>query len=727
MKKLLIVVLILVVAGVSVAEDRFALIIGNGAYQHFAPLQNPENDAADLSAELESLGFRVETLINATEREMFNAVREMGDRLAGGQSVGLFYYAGHGIEVGGTNYLIPVDADIRAEDEVRFASISIDLVLSKMESARNGTNLIILDACRDNPLPASSRSSATRGLATVDAPTGSMVIYATAPGDVALDGQGRNGVFTEALLEHMATPGLDVELMIRRVREDVISNSGGRQTPWHNSSLTTGFSFVPGGSGRPSGGLQPVVVQPTGPSGPVITTVTGEIAVSVETGGDLYLNGQRIGALTAGQSVVISQVETGRQDLEMRYNNGETEQLQVTVRQDRTEAAAFSFSTTPVITAQPTPAPSGGDAIGDTPAAARAVSVGQTITGQAIDFNGDRDYYRITPQGGAFTRGNASIRAYTTGGTDTYIEVFGPGDPNRQLTYNDDSEGLNAGVEFPAQAGQTYWILVRAFGSNTGSYTMFFEADEIAVDRFEPNNSSSQAAQIASHDSSYEVNLGTGGDEDWYTLVIPSGSGRSGAQQTLNVETESELDTRISVFDQNMREIMSDDDGGDRFNARVMIPMTNRSQTVFVQVRGYSSSTTGEYTLRISRDQVAVDQYEPDNSMQQAGEAPFNMPPQARTLSTPSDEDWVRVDLPAGRYPRGATVILETMGSTDTYLEFYDQYGNEIETSDDDGEGLNGRIQMRVQPGTYYLKVRAFGSGGNNLEYTLTASLMGSK
>jgi len=727
MKKLLIVVLILVVAGVSVAEDRFALIIGNGAYQHFAPLQNPENDAADLSAELESLGFRVETLINATEREMFNAVREMGDRLAGGQSVGLFYYAGHGIEVGGTNYLIPVDADIRAEDEVRFASISIDLVLSKMESARNGTNLIILDACRDNPLPASSRSSATRGLATVDAPTGSMVIYATAPGDVALDGQGRNGVFTEALLEHMATPGLDVELMIRRVREDVISNSGGRQTPWHNSSLTTGFSFVPGGSGRPSGGLQPVVVQPTGPSGPVITPVTGEIAVSVETGGDLYLNGQRIGALTAGQSVVISQVETGRQDLEMRYNNGETEQLQVTVRQDRTEAAAFSFSTTPVITAQPTPAPSGGDAIGDTPAAARAVSVGQTITGQAIDFNGDRDYYRITPQGGAFTRGNASIRAYTTGGTDTYIEVFGPGDPNRQLTYNDDSEGLNAGVEFPAQAGQTYWILVRAFGSNTGSYTMFFEADEIAVDRFEPNNSSSQAAQIASHDSSYEVNLGTGGDEDWYTLVIPSGSGRSGAQQTLNVETESELDTRISVFDQNMREIMSDDDGGDRFNARVMIPMTNRSQTVFVQVRGYSSSTTGEYTLRISRDQVAVDQYEPDNSMQQAGEAPFNMPPQARTLSTPSDEDWVRVDLPAGRYPRGATVILETMGSTDTYLEFYDQYGNEIETSDDDGEGLNGRIQMRVQPGTYYLKVRAFGSGGNNLEYTLTASLMGSK
>lgn len=727
MKKLLIVVLILIVAGVSVAEDRFALIIGNGAYQHFAPLQNPENDAADLSAELESLGFRVETLINATEREMFNAVREMGDRLAGGQSVGLFYYAGHGIEVGGTNYLIPVDADIRAEDEVRFASISIDLVLSKMESARNGTNLIILDACRDNPLPASSRSSATRGLATVDAPTGSMVIYATAPGDVALDGQGRNGVFTEALLEHMATPGLDVELMIRRVREDVISNSGGRQTPWHNSSLTTGFSFVPGGGAQPSGGLQPVVVQPTTPSGPVITTVTGEIAVSVETGGDLYLNGQRIGALTAGQSVVISQVETGRQDLEMRYNNGETEELQVTVRQDRTETAAFSFSTTPVITAQPTPAPGGGDAIGDTPAAARAVSVGQTITGQAIDFNGDRDYYRITPQGGAFTRGNASIRAYTTGGTDTYIEVFGPGDPNRQLAYNDDSEGLNAGVEFPAQAGQTYWILVRAFGSNTGSYTMYFEADEIAVDRFEPNNSSSQAAQIASHDSSYEVNLGTGGDEDWYTLVIPSGSGRSGAQQTLNVETESELDTRISVFDQNMREIMSDDDGGDRFNARVMIPMTNRSQTVFVQVRGYSSSTTGEYTLRISRDQVAVDQYEPDNSMQQAGEAPFNMPPQARTLSTPSDEDWVRVDLPAGRYPRGATVILETMGSTDTYLEFYDQYGNEIETSDDDGEGLNGRIQMRVQPGTYYLKVRAFGSGGNNLEYTLTASLMGSK
>lgn len=722
MKKLSVIAILMVGIVLSgAAEERYALIIGNGSYQYFSPLENPENDARDLARELETLGFTVDTLVNATEREMFEAVRDMGDRLSGERTVGLFYYAGHGVEVGGTNYLIPVDADIRVEDEVRFASISIDLVLSKMESARNGTNLIILDACRDNPLPATSRSSATRGLATVDAPTGSMVIYATAPGEVALDGTGRNGVFTAALLEHMATPGLDVELMIRRVREDVIAASNGRQTPWHNSSLTTGFSFVAGSGG--SGGPSPVIEERPAP-GPVIRTVAGEIAVSVETGGELFLDGRSIGALTAGQSVVISQVETGRKTLEMHYDNGQTETLDVTVRQDRTETAAFSFSTR--ATPSPSPSPTR-DAISDTASGAQAVSIGQTITGQAIDFNGDYDYYRITPQGGRFARGNAGIVAYTTGNTDTYIEVFGPGDPNTELTRNDDSDGFNARVEFPAQAGQTYWVMVRGFGSNTGSYTLFFESDEIAVDRFEPNNSSSQAAQIAANDSSYEVNLGAVGDEDWYTLVVPSGGGGSGSMQTLNIETLSSLDTRMTVYDQNMRQIASDDDGGEGFNARVMVPLGNRSQTVFVQVRGFSSSTTGEYTLRVSRDQVATDEYEPDDSMQQAGPAPFNMPPQVRTLSTPSDQDWVRIDLSASRYPRGGTVILETLGSTDTYLELHDQNGNQLATSDDDGEGLNGRIQMRLQPGTYFLKVRPFGSGGNNSEYTLAASMMGSK
>lgn len=699
------------------AEDRYALVIGNGDYQHFSQLQNPENDARDLSSELERLGFIVETLVNASEREMFEAVRDMGDRLAREQAIGLFYYAGHGIEVDGTNYLIPVDADIRAEDEVRFASISIDLVLSKMESARNGTNLIILDACRDNPLPASSRSSASRGLATVDAPTGSMVIYATAPGDVALDGSGRNGVFTGSLLEHIDTPDLDVELMIRRVREDVISATGGRQTPWHNSSLTTGFAFVRGGGATRTGTTtQPVVIQPS--SRPTIVTVHGEIAVSVEAAGELFLNGERIGALTSGQSVVVSQVETGRQTLEMRYEDGEEETLEVTVRQDRTETVAFRHSDAPAI--DPSPAPTARD-VGDTPQSARTVSLGEVVTGQAIDRSGDYDYYRITAQQGSE---NASIVAYTSGPTDTYIEVFGPDNPNIELMRNDDSNGYNARVEFPAQAGSTYWVMVRGFGSTTGAYTLHFEESRVAVDSYEPNDSFSQATTIGAQEGVYPANFGYGGDEDWYAITLPTGGG-AGSGEALGVETIGSLDTRIAVYDENMREIMSNDDGGERFNARVMLPLEARSRTVYVQVRGYSSSTTGQYSLRITRTQIAVDEYEPDNTMQQARVIQIDAPPQRRTLSTPGDEDWVRIDLPANLHPRGATVELETLGSTDTYLELYDHHGNEIAYSDDDGEGLNGRIRMRLNPGRYFLRVRPFGSGGNNLEYMLVASIRG--
>ena len=162
---------------------------------------------------------------------------------AGG--VGLFFYAGHGMQVKGKNYLIPVGADITAEDEIPDEAVEADLILRKMESARNGMNVVILDACRNNPYARSFRSSAT-GLARMNAPKGTLIAYSTGPGSVAADGDGRNSPYTKHLLTQMQVPGQSIEQTFKRVRMGVLTDTGDKQTPWESSSLVGDFWFVPG-------------------------------------------------------------------------------------------------------------------------------------------------------------------------------------------------------------------------------------------------------------------------------------------------------------------------------------------------------------------------------------------------------------------------------------------------------------------------------------------------
>ena len=223
------------------AERRVALVIGNADYES-SPLENPANDARDMTAALQELGFSVTTKVNITARDMTEAIRDFGIKLTEG-GVGLFYYAGHGMQVEGRNYLIPVDADIQAEDEVKFFAVDVGLMLSKMDTAGNRINIVILDSCRDNPFKRSFRSF-SRGLVAVDAPRGSLIIYATSPGGVSADGEGRNGVFTGALLNHIKTPDVDVEVMLKEVRGEVMAATGGEQTPWSTSSLSGTFYFA---------------------------------------------------------------------------------------------------------------------------------------------------------------------------------------------------------------------------------------------------------------------------------------------------------------------------------------------------------------------------------------------------------------------------------------------------------------------------------------------------
>lgn len=224
---------------------RVALVIGNADYRG-QPLLNPLNDARAMADTLSSLGFRVIRLQNASQQQMFDAVRQFGDALEGG--VGLFYFAGHGVQVKGRNFLVPVDADINREDEVPYKAFDVGIVLDKMEAAKNPLNVIILDACRNNPYARTARSANT-GLAQMDAPAGSIIAFATAPGAEAADGARENGLYTSNLLRFISTPGLKVEDVFKRTRVAVKQQSQGRQIPWESTSLEGDFYFADPSSG----------------------------------------------------------------------------------------------------------------------------------------------------------------------------------------------------------------------------------------------------------------------------------------------------------------------------------------------------------------------------------------------------------------------------------------------------------------------------------------------
>lgn len=226
----------------AIAGVRLALVLGNSKYQAVPELDNPSNDAADLAQALRSVGFEVIEQRDATREAMAKAVRDFSDRLRGAD-VALFFYAGHGLQMNGENYLLPVDAKIESPADVRFNTINLTDVQLEMEGSGNGrANIIILDACRNNPfaekLAHGGRAAPTRGLGRIEATgEGSLIVYSTQPNNVALDGAGRNSPFTSALLKHIATPGLEVRQMISKVRGDVLQATEKRQTPWDSSSL----------------------------------------------------------------------------------------------------------------------------------------------------------------------------------------------------------------------------------------------------------------------------------------------------------------------------------------------------------------------------------------------------------------------------------------------------------------------------------------------------------
>ncbi|HVN41827.1 MAG TPA: caspase family protein [Steroidobacteraceae bacterium] len=245
-------------------ERRVALVIGNGQYRNTAPLQNPPNDARLVADTLKSLGFQLvddKPLLDADRTTMEQAIRSFGKRLRGG-AVGMFYYAGHGVQVDGENYLVPVSANIQDPADIKYELISVSYVLDEMRNAGNRLNIVVLDACRNNPFGARAVRAYTRGLAVMQAPAGTLVSYATQPGNTAADGTGRNSPFASALSASMMKPGLGVFELFNDVGLTVKKATGGQQQPWFDTSPIEGnFQFRAGG-GPAAQGAAPTVEAP---------------------------------------------------------------------------------------------------------------------------------------------------------------------------------------------------------------------------------------------------------------------------------------------------------------------------------------------------------------------------------------------------------------------------------------------------------------------------------
>lgn len=224
-------------------EKRVALIIGNADYKS-APLRNPVNDAILMTEELKKLGFSVNSIKNGSQNQMKEAISKFGELLAKDKNtVGLFYYAGHGLQVKGKNYLVPTDAKVEKEPDVEVYCVDLDGLLANLEYAGNNMNIIILDACRNNPFGRGFRSQAGNGLATVNAPVGTIIAFATAPGSVAADGDGKNGLYTQEFVKAVSLPNLKIEDVFKKVRTQVKTYSEGKQIPWENSSIEGDFYF----------------------------------------------------------------------------------------------------------------------------------------------------------------------------------------------------------------------------------------------------------------------------------------------------------------------------------------------------------------------------------------------------------------------------------------------------------------------------------------------------
>lgn len=475
------------------AERRVALVVGNGAYENAGPLRNPVNDARAVAQSLQRLGFDVMLRENRSQREMAQDIREFGRQLDQ-NTVALYYYSGHGIQVKGENYVVPVDAAIENEEEVEYGTINVGLVMAQMEAARSRVNIVFLDACRNNPFARSFRS-ASQGLAMMNAPAGTFIAYATAPGDVASDGTAAagNGLYTQQLLRFLNQPGLPIEQMHKQVRIAVTQASNGDQVPWESSSIMGDFYFAGANTG-------PGTVQ-TAPSSTnarptemaedrseAVTLTPGQRRTGQLRSGDPVMDdgslfdiytydaraGERLTLTMRSRDfdtfLTVARMNGGQMELLVRDDDsggGTDSRAELTVDRDGpiyVAANALSEGMEGSYTIELSAAGGGS-----------RITAGQRVSGTLARTDpqlADSSYYdSYTYQG---RQGERITVSMSSGAFDTYLSIGQVVDGRyREVASNDDADGTNSVMEVTLPAAGTYVIRANSFLKHqTGAYTL---------------------------------------------------------------------------------------------------------------------------------------------------------------------------------------------------------------------------------------------------------------
>lgn len=341
--------------------------------------------------------------------------------------------------------------------------------------------------------------------------------------------------------------------------------------------------------------------------------------------------------------------------------------------------------------------------------------------GHTLMPGGDVDWYEITlpadfssfpgAEGGAAL---FQMVVKTEGGTDTRLSLYGPDDPNLFIIENDDAQDSNAQVTTLVQPGETYWAAVSGYGSDTtGPYILNSRVMIAQTDSYEPNNSQDTATMITPSTPPQEHSLSPAGDEDWFQVNLEEPT----EPYILQLATGSDIDTFMELYDQYGNMIQSDDDSAGNGNARINLTV-EKTGTYYLKVRGYDTSTQGDYTLSALRTILQVDEYEPDDTMAQATLLDPQGPPQNHTFVDSNDIDWLRLDIEVA-----SQLSLETSGDVDTYLTLYNAQGSMILSDDDTGPDVNALIQETLQPGVYFIKVNPVSDNLINAPYSIHSSL----
>lgn len=326
MKKLVLILSIFISVILYAQETRNALIIGNSNYET-SYLKNPVNDANLMAKTLKEVGFNVTIFTDVkTQNDMKKIVRDFGKSLEKSKGTGLFYYAGHGIQIKGVNYLVPISAKIDNEEYVEYECLDVNEVFTAMSIAQSSVNIVILDACRNNPFAKSFRSM-DRGLAVINkSPSGTIIAFATAPGSVASDGAGENGLYTEELVKNLKKPGIKIEDVFKETRIQVSKKTNNEQIPWENSSLMGDFYFINQKNNNNTKEAEQKKMPKLEEE-----IIYGSAKIDVKTGGKLYLDGEYLGDVTLEKKTTLKDITAGKHIFYVLYEDyKETQEVNIT-------------------------------------------------------------------------------------------------------------------------------------------------------------------------------------------------------------------------------------------------------------------------------------------------------------------------------------------------------------------------------------------------------------